>query len=493
MSALRQFLLAVFGLLLCASPGLALDHFLTIGGGYNPSGNQVSLEKNVLMFQQFLMERYPNGVPHDVFFADGDAPGRDLQFADPTYHIPKVNQLLARLAREENDLGYQYRSHQVPGVQGPSARDTIDRWFQEVGSKLPAGDRLFIYFTGHGGKTSDPNNTVIHLWNQQRMSVQEFSKLLDRVPTEIPIVMVMVQCYSGGFANTIFQEGLIGKGATSANRCGFFATVQDRVAAGCTPDIVEENYKEYSSYFWAAIRGRTRGGEPIAMPDIDLDGRVSFAEAHAYSLITSDTIDISIKTSDALLRSVSRNSGKAAEELLTAGASYQQLIAVASPIDRAVLDGLSKQLSLGGSDRAKEARRLGDQVQKDIRKLDEKKRKNGGSYDVTRRTILAACQVRWPELSNRWDPKVFDLLHDEGEAVADVIEHHPKFSDFTRLHDEMALIAEHKLDLERKWVKCQRLLRVIDNITLAANLKAIAPSEGQARYQRLVDLENSVL
>ena len=493
MSVLGRFSWAVIGLLLYATPGFALDHFLTIGGGYNPSGNQVSLEKNVLMFQQLLSERYPNGAPHDVFFADGDAPGRDLQFSDPAYQIPKVNQLLARLAREENDLGYQYRSHQVPGVQGPSARDTIDRWFQEVGSKLPAADRLFIYFTGHGGKTNDANNTVIHLWNQERISIQEFTKLLDRVPAEVPVVMVMVQCYSGGFANTIFNEGQISKGATGSNRCGFFATVQDRVAAGCTPDIAEENYKEYSSYFWAAIRGRTRGGEPIEIPDIDLDGRVSFAEAHAYSLITSDTIDISIKTSDALLRSVSRNSGKGAEGMLTADAPYQQLIAVATPVDRAVLDGLSNQLVLNGSDRAKEARQLADRVQKDIRKLAEKRRKSNSSYDGMRRTILAACQVRWPELSNRWDPKVFDLLHDEGEAVASVIEQHSKYSDFVRLHDEMVLIAEHKLDLERKWVKCQRLLRTIDNITLAANLSLIAPSEGHSRYQRLIELENSVL
>ena len=34
------------------------DHFLTIGGGYLPSGNQASLERNVLYFQRILEDRY---------------------------------------------------------------------------------------------------------------------------------------------------------------------------------------------------------------------------------------------------------------------------------------------------------------------------------------------------------------------------------------------------------------------------------------------------
>ena len=488
----RGALTVLIGVSLLATHAQALDHFLTFGGGYNPAGNQISLEKNVLMFQQFLSERYPQGVPHDVFFADGNAPGRDLQFADPAYHIPKANQLLARLAKEENDLGYQYRNHQVPNVQGPSSRGTIERWFQETGSKLPLGDRLFIYFTGHGGKTDDANNTVIHLWNQEKMNVHEFTALVDRVPAEVPVVMVMVQCYSGGFANTIFNEGQSAKGTTAANRCGFFATVPDRTAAGCTPDIDEDNYKEYSSYFWAAIRGKTRTGQPVEKPDIDLNGAISFAEAHAYSLLTSDTIDISIKTSDALLRAVSRNTG-AEPGLLTADAPYPQLLAVATPVDRAVLDGLSTQLGLTGPERAKEARSLAEQIQKDMKALDEDRKKDTEPYDGHRNAILAECKVRWPELANRWDPKVFDLLQSDGDALASVIEQHARYSDFLRLHDEIKSLAARKLALERKWVKCQRLLRVIDNITLAANLKVVAAPEVQARYQRLVELENSVL
>jgi hypothetical protein len=487
----RSFII-LFALLTSVSSTWGLDHFLTIGGGYNPSGNQISLEKNVLMFQQLLFEQRPQGVPHDIFFADGDAPTRDLQFADPSYHIPKANQLLARLVKEENDLGYQYRSHQVPGVRGASTRENLDRWFLETGSKLSADDRLVIYLTGHGGKGPDPKNTYFYLWNRERISVREFTAMLDKIPANVPVVMVMVQCYSGGFANTIFNEGQNEKGVTAANRCGFFATVQDRTAAGCTPDIVEENYKEFSSYFWAAIRGKTRAGEAINPPDIDLDGRVSFAEAHAYALLTSDTIDISVKTSDAFLRAISRQTGKE-PGLVTAEAPYAQLIACATPVDRAVLDGLSKQLGLNGSQRAQEAQKLADDIKAQIRSLDNKRSRDNRPFESARNTVLAECKVRWPELANHWDPKVYDLLHDEGDQVVATIEGHPKYSEFDRLHDEMEANNTRKLDLERKWVKTQRLLRVIENITLSANLKIVSSVDAQTRYQKLVDLEASTL
>ena len=48
----------------------AADYFLTIGGGYAPTGNQASLEKNVQLFQQLVKEQYPTDQPHAIFFSD---------------------------------------------------------------------------------------------------------------------------------------------------------------------------------------------------------------------------------------------------------------------------------------------------------------------------------------------------------------------------------------------------------------------------------------
>ena len=473
-------------------PTGASDHFLTIGGGYTPQGNQVSLEKNVLLFQQLLQERYPGGAPHDIFFADGNSPGRDLQYYDPAHPVPRVHQLLARLAREDGELGYQYRTSQVPGVRGESNRANLDQWFLEVGGKLPPGDRLFIYLTGHGGKGDDQNNHF-YQWHNQKVSVRDLVGLLDKLPAEVDVVLVMVQCYSGGFANAIFQEGQSAKGLSNAHRCGFFATVSDRVAAGCTPDIDEVNYKEYSSSVWAAIRGQTRSGEPIARPDYDGDGKTSLAEAHAFTILASDTIDIPVKSSDAFLRAFSKNGPNDGEGLATADAPLDQMLAAASPIDRAVLQGLSEQLQLTGPQRASDARALAERYDQERKGLEEQRKKLNGPFDQQRDQIRQELKFRWPELANHWDPALTQILQTEPADIVAAIEGHPAYSEFARLFEEMHALDERRMDVERRWVKCQRLLRVVDNITLAANLPKVASPELQARWQQLLAAESGFL
>ena len=64
----------------------------------------------------------------------------------------------------------------------------------------------------------------------------------------------------------------IQKRASPSNKSRFFATKHDRVAAGCTPDIREENYQEYSTRFWEDY-GESRIGKQIKRPDYDGDGK----------------------------------------------------------------------------------------------------------------------------------------------------------------------------------------------------------------------------
>ncbi len=46
-----------------ATTARARDYFLTIGGGYEPQGNQVSLERNVAFFSQILAEQRLRWTP----------------------------------------------------------------------------------------------------------------------------------------------------------------------------------------------------------------------------------------------------------------------------------------------------------------------------------------------------------------------------------------------------------------------------------------------
>lgn len=71
-------LLILVGLLCISQKALATDYFLTLGGGYSKSGNQASLEANVVYFQQLLTDKHCEPRRHDIFFADGDDPDADL-------------------------------------------------------------------------------------------------------------------------------------------------------------------------------------------------------------------------------------------------------------------------------------------------------------------------------------------------------------------------------------------------------------------------------
>ena len=474
---------------LSAASAVAKDYFLTIGGGNSPPGNQVSLEKNVLYFQRVLIELGMVIERHDILFSDGDNPGRDLQFDDPAYAPPEANLWLARLFNQEDGLRDQFRSHQVPGVRGPATRASIERWFDEIGTQLIGDDRLFVYFTGHGGKGDEVNHNIIHLWNKEKMTVEDLVAQLDKLPTSLPVVLVMVQCYSGGFANTIFQHAKNKDGVTPADRCGFFATVPDRVAAGCTADIDEEHYQEYSSFFWAALAGQGRTGKPVPRPDYDGDGRTSLAEAHAYSLLESDTIDISIKTSDALLRAFSKTKVDKNDQLITADTSYEKLLALAGPCERAVLEGLSAKLSLTGDERTKAARELGEEVKKQKGEVDRRKGERNKEFRAVAGEIVSLLKQRWPELENRWHAKVQQVLTSEPGALMGAIQSHPKWSDCQRLHDEVAQLSSEVLDLERKWVKTQRFAYVAESVALAANLPSLAEPDVIARYEALTKAE----
>ena len=474
--------------------GKAADHFLTIGGGSSPSNNQVSLEKNVLYFQRFLTDRGMGGLPHEILFSDGAGEARDVQYRQPETQIPKVNRLLAEIFHHEDGLDLQYRPHQIPKLWGPSSRASINRWFDTIGSKLDEGDRLFVYYTGHGGRGSQGRNTTLAVWNENDMPVKEFVKLLDRLPPKVSVVLVMVQCYGGGFADVIFNNADPTQGLSPRNRCGFFATLPTRVAAGCTADADEENYHEYSTYFWAALYGRTRTGEAVDLPDFNGDGRVSLAEAHAYALITSDTIDVSMKTSDTFLRQFSSTTaGQDRENWLTPDSSFERLLEAAESPERAELKGLSQRLNLDGPARTRTVRSTSDGLRRRRRGVEGERQKIVAARDQSCAALQSLLKHRWPELSNFLNPKIEKLLSDEADPIVRAVESSASYRDLKRQDDRLDSVDRELDEIERKQVKCLRFLRIIEHVALANNLPQVAAPEVRARYESLVAQEGGTL
>lgn len=506
---------------------VAKDFFLTIGGGPRPDNNQVSLERNVLFQQNVLAECRPDRPSYELYFADGKTGNRDLQYRSPDFKTtcPPAGQILAEVLGDAASMDLVYRAHSLENPTGPSDPQVLRRRLRDLARELKPGDRLFLYATAHGGpakkpddkakvadkdrrtekdRPSDPQafNTSLYCWNTTSITASEFADWLDGLDPEVSVMLVMVQCYSGGFAQTIFNGADAERGLAPHARFGFFAQVHDRPAAGCTPDIDQADYQEYSSFFWAALAGHTRTGTPITSADYDKDGAVSFAEAHAYAVLESDTIDVPVRTTDVLLRTFSelgsdnvdkeqKHEGAKASLLRLAG-PLSKLLDTSTPEERAILVGLAQQLAL--EDPTIESLRTKvEQHEKDIK---EAAARLGRAKQTTRRAKERAQKDlydTWPELRKPYSPMAANLIGDRAEEFVRRVENLPSYAALRAALDREAAIDRQHLDLERQRAKLERLLRTAENVVLAANLPKVASPEIVARSEKLRRLEESTL
>jgi len=256
-----------------------VTHALLINGGSKPQSNYQSHLHHLQEMVELLEER---GLPRErihIFSADGEDKAPDLAVRDT---LPQQFWLL-----EGTKVGRRLRPRtQLTDTRWegmtlhPARREPLQEWFEEARRELTPGDRLLIFVTDHGtGNKDDPDNGAISLW-QDELTVQEFRQLLARLRPGVRTVMVMSQCYSGTFAGAILD----GSAEPSGDACGFFSTTRDLRAYGCYPEG----------------RDRDRIGHAFHFIDA-LDRHPTTAGAHLEVLITDDTPDVPVRTSDLYL------------------------------------------------------------------------------------------------------------------------------------------------------------------------------------------------
>jgi len=309
--------------------------FLVVAGGPVPGANEIALEKNVLYFQRTLIHMGFNPAQATVLFANGNDGQATIRYLDPQGQ-------------------QQFKAPEIPYLQGPSTYANFQRNLLQVGQQSP--DRpLFFYFTGHGEiDLQDPNNNTILLWQDQQMTVRQFTSMLDQLPPETPVIVMMAQCYSGSFANLIYQGGDVDQPLAPQSRCGFFATVKTRPSVGCTPAVNESDYRDYSSSFFAGLSGRSRVGQAVASADYDQNGRVSYAEAHAFAKVDAYTTDLPISTSESWLQE--RFHETDLEQVFRQ--PIVQVMAIARPEQRYVVQQLASRTGINPNQSFEAARQI---------------------------------------------------------------------------------------------------------------------------------------
>ena len=504
-------------------PGKQNFNLLVLGGGYSPSGNEVSLESNVKYLHRMQQEIGLGKFKLKTLFADGMEKTRDIQYRDPNFTVPESNLILAEIFGSTRGIFNQYRNNFV-NADGPSSVKELDGWIKEVNSTAESAYNL-IYFTGHGGKgeKKSPLNTSTYLWNNQKVKVSDFTHKLDSLPLSHSIILVMVQCYSGGFANYIFREGDSKKGLHPQIRAGFFATVHDRVAAGCTPDIREENYQEYSTHFWEALCGESRIGKKITKPDFNGDGYTSLSEAHAYVIINANTIDLPIKTSDLFLRRFSSfEPPKEANQLVSLidqkreiesesdsnlsdrkvpqqdwifrTDPISEILILASPESKATIKALAKRLSFQDESLFEKAENKIEELKKRREELAKSKKKKDEQKKNLKNKIKSRLLKEWPELANTQHP-IADRLKQPAKPsrLLTVANQNNEWKDLKMRKEEILKIESQRFKLEKIQVLAMRLKYEIENVILKIALPKINSPDIIERFSRIEKLERTIL
>lgn len=331
---------------------------LIVSGGPSPDYNQYAIESNA----RYLEKLTSRARWQRVLFADGRKTSRTISALSTA---KGSEQLLGWLL--DWDAPPEHLTYHAPAlrrIDGPSTQKSVLAQVEQLASAAKAGQSSLLYFTGHGGpgrkmrlslsglkSEDDFENTNYALWNREEVDVKTLAKSLEKWPPDAPLVLVMVQCHAGGFANLLFEDGDPKAAVVKRNFCGFFAATGERQASGCTSEVNEVDYQDFTTHFFAALSGVSRDGRRITGADWDKNGAVSLLEAFAWTNLHDQSIDVPLCTSDAYLRSIWP--AEVAPDWVKT--PYSSLIQDAAPWQRATLEGLSGALRLRGENRIQSA------------------------------------------------------------------------------------------------------------------------------------------
>lgn len=492
-------LLHCVGLLLVLVPSLfgaqagappAPLRVVIVGGGPAPEDNQVAIESNV----RYLGRLLPQGTVRTTLFADGDLSHATVLYADDDSTAGMGERILS-LALDGDGEGAGFSHYRTPNLggalDGPSGHAAIGRVFERLRAEESVDPKpVLLYFTGHGSSNGDDlENNRYDLWREDRgLSVRELARYVGQLPAQAPVTVVMVQCFSGAFGNLVFEGGDPHGEPIDRDIAGFYATVKERVAAGCTSAVNEADYHDFTSYFFAALTGRDRVGRRVTGADYDHDGRVEMNEAYCYTLVHDDSIDVPVCTSDVFLRRYALL--RDAEVFRT---PYRSVLRWADPAQRAALDGLSASLGLTGDQRLAHAySRMVEVVDADGGGAPRGDRAVERRFEQLQRDSKSAVLRRWPDL-RLGSGAPFEAAKRSASAALDREAEAPEWKALLDANDAWNRSADEEEKREISDSRLIRFVRLSKSVVLAHALRESGSPTLTQRFDRLIADEHGCL
>ena len=475
----------LFTILLLPKLTIANNYYLLIGGGPSLSESQSSIEQNVIWSEKIIRHKHPDSEIR-IFYADGDNPDPDivnhLRVTAPDAGLLPFD----RIFSEEADPK-EYYNHTIENVTGTTAPQFMKPIILDDFKKLTNNDRVLILYNGHGGYAPDDlSNNYLRLWGEKKLTVYDFESMLSVIKPDIPVRYIMTQCFSGGFTNAIHPNADKETFELTGNRCGFMSQSSRRESEGCTASLNIGDYRDYSTYFFAAIDGKTRQNTPLkSNPDLNNDSIVSLREAHLYTLATAFSSDLSRTTSEDYLEKWEPwylrwiSDTKRQKESI-----YYEIalkLAANNEFDTAMLNNPS------------ELRKLRSSLLKAYRKLSRENNEVNKKIKAIQDEIKEKLSDSFPDLKDAYKSNFSGYDNQRLDEAKKTILQYERYSELKHLFSHRDEVVTPLIESKRKLVQAEKMFRLLKLAKLDSLLPIFSNNEIRSNFSKLLACENTSL
>ena len=221
----------LFSLFLFVRSGYAVESVLLIGGGPTPYDSQFSIESNFLWMSKLV--DHPHYEEVTFQFTNGKENVPDVRYQLDTKDISTGYMALKRIFGDASPDFSRYRVNLISSDLVAADRQSVLNSLEQSIQTLQADDTLWIIYSGHGGWMSK-DKVTLRLWNEEKLTSDEFAKLLSQSHPKAKIHFILPQCHSGGFIDSVLRklDSMKTKEKSLLNISGFASVDANSIAEG---------------------------------------------------------------------------------------------------------------------------------------------------------------------------------------------------------------------------------------------------------------------
>ncbi len=444
--------------------------WVAIGGGSSPANNEISMEDDLLLFRQVFDPQ------RGTMLYSGGPHTRTVRVLGTRRPDP-VRSTLAWLMSDNGANFGSFRATRLRGIHAASVSNVLKALTHA--NQTSTGGPTTVFVATHGDRGASPWDTGIALWGNDILTVADLAQFLSNQHQAPPQQWIVNSCYAGGFAELMFDD--VGQERTPSQgpRCGVYATTWDRESTGCDPNPDRNAHHTYGRYLLEALRGHDVDGH-VRTSDIDLDGngQIGLAEAHAYVRLTLPTRDVPTSSSDRFLR-------------IHASHEDDDTLSVGELEENWLIQHMVRRLNLDRVHAYHQAKEQLAMLKKQIVQNENKYEQLAEEEKALASHAASVILNRWPMLENPWDPDFENTLRNHRLLIAQTISREDSVRSGVTLRHEMSKVEENIHALHVRAAPYERLTQALESIRLAGNLQTSNPSAWRS-YQEILACERMV-